>query len=71
MPATRVVVTSLILERPLCLSCIAAKATTTEDGAEDALTEIALVVQLRRHERERCRACGETGRAFSLDAHRP
>ena len=70
MADTAIIVTALILERPLCARCIAAKATSTEAEADAALTSIAMRLDLRRRDPERCRGCGEIGRAFWLDAPR-
>jgi hypothetical protein len=52
-------VTALILERPMCLDCIARKASISLNDVEAAFLHIARVVGLRRFTSERCRACGE------------
>jgi hypothetical protein len=61
-------VRSLILERPLCARCIAAKAATTEAEVDAVLTSLATGTRLRGRDHERCRSCGDVGRAFRLDA---
>ena len=61
-------VTTVIRQRPLCVHCIASTASTDDAGAHAALTSIGRVVQLQRWDSERCRACGEIGSVFALDA---
>src|SRR5262245_1422545 len=51
-------VTTLIMERPLCLQCIASKATATEAEVLDALASIQQSGLDLRTEHGRCRACG-------------
>jgi len=56
MPATAATVTALILERPLCLSCIATKAGDPSAAALEASMErIRHVLEMHRRQ-ERCRA---------------
>jgi hypothetical protein len=66
MPETVAMVTALILERPMCLDCIARKASISLNDVEAAFLHIARVVGLRRFTSERCRACGNIGLAFLL-----
>ena len=71
----------LLVERPMCLDCIAAKAGVSPAEADRALTIIATHLplqrhatltmmatdlQLQRHATERCRACGNAGPVYSL-----
>ena len=66
MPQTAAVVTALILERPLCFACIAAKAGTSETGVEATLARITPVIELDRDHDGRCRACGNGGLVVSV-----
>ena len=59
-------ITALILDRPLCLECIAAKSGLTADQAEALLERIAAPWKLYR-EPARCRACGEIRRTYSVE----
>jgi hypothetical protein len=53
-------VASLIVERPLCVPCIAHKSAATELETLRAIERIALTVTVTSQEGERCRACGAT-----------
>jgi hypothetical protein len=66
MPANAAVIAVLILERPMCLDCIASKSGVTVTEVDRYLTVIARSLELRRFEHERCRACGEERPVFSL-----
>jgi hypothetical protein len=66
VPQTAAVVTALILERPMCFACLAAKAGTSETGVEAALATIAPVIEIHRDHDGRCRACGNVGLVVSL-----
>ena len=66
MPQTAALIAALILERPLCFTCIAEKADTSEAAVEATLAIIAPAVQLHREHDGRCRACGNAGAVVSL-----
>src|SRR5262249_61854877 len=67
MPATTALVTALILERPLCISCIATKAGEPSAASLEASMErIRHVVELH-HRRERCRAGGALTIVYAVD----
>jgi len=51
-------VTTLIMERPLCMKCIVSKATATDAEVLDALASIQHSGLDLRTEHGRCRACG-------------
>jgi hypothetical protein len=59
-------VTALIMERPMCLDCIARKANVSLNAVEATFLPISRVLRLQRFSSERCRACGNIGLAFSL-----
>ena len=60
MPANTALITALILERPLCMECLKAKANLSEMeiGVGLATIQAALSVHM---EQRRCRACGTSG----------
>jgi hypothetical protein len=66
MPETAAMVTALIMERPMCLDCIARKASFSLNEVETAFLHIDRVLHLQRFGSERCRACGTIGLAFSV-----
>ena len=66
VPQTAALITALILERPLCFSCIATKVGTSETGVEASLAIVAPIVQVHRDHQGRCRACGDLGPVVSL-----
>jgi hypothetical protein len=66
MPETTAMIAVLILERPMCLDCIATRANASLNEVEAALLPIARVLRLQRFASEPCRACGNTGLAFSV-----
>ena len=67
-PDKAALLTALLLDRRLCVSCIRAKSGLTE-AAEigDALKRIERVLLLRRYEPERCHACGDEREVYSLE----
>ena len=67
MPERAALITSLILERPMCLDCIAAKANATLNEVEASFSRIGRVLRLVRYANERCRACGTVGLVFALE----
>jgi hypothetical protein len=68
MPRLAAVVTALILERPLCIDCIATKASVTPAEVRAVLiTIISDVLLLHFSADERCRGCGTIGVAISFE----
>ena len=65
MPDRAALITALILERPLCMFCIAGKSQLTMDRANETLEAIATALVLRC-ETDRCVACGETATVYSV-----
>jgi len=59
MPEVAALISSLIIDHPMCLPCITTKAAVSEPRVEAALELIKSVLVLRR-EMGRCRACGAT-----------
>jgi hypothetical protein len=63
------IVASLIVERPLCLACIAHKSGASQLDALRAIEQMGLTVSLNAQHGERCRACGSTVEpVYSLSA---
>jgi hypothetical protein len=58
MPETLATITALIVERPLCVNCLAGKLDLpSRSDLDERLERIRRVLDLRREE-GRCRACG-------------
>jgi hypothetical protein len=66
MPERAAMVTALIMDRPLCLSCIALRASLDEVDANAILDKIDHVLTLQRVSLGRCRACGLMQAVFSV-----
>ena len=67
MPGTASLVTGLIMERPLCLNCIATKATANVADVQAALAGIPKGLDLARAEDIPCRACGTVGTVYQIN----
>jgi hypothetical protein len=65
MPDPTALITALLLDRPMCLPCIAEKALVSLQRAESTLETIATALVLRR-ETGRCVACGATTAVHSV-----
>jgi GTP-sensing pleiotropic transcriptional regulator CodY len=65
MSAQAALITALIVDRPLCLSCIADKSGVTVERVSEALHAIgsALVLTSRN---DHCTACGTTTTAYAV-----
>jgi hypothetical protein len=65
MPAQAALITALIVDRPLCLSCIADKSGATVERVSEALQAVgtALALISRTH---RCTACGTTTTTYTV-----
>lgn len=66
MPERIAVVTTLIVERPMCLECVADRAGLATSEIETILQQIARGLELH-YEAARCRICGATKRVVSID----
>jgi hypothetical protein len=66
MPATAALITLLILERPMCVACIADRAHTTPQAVESYLAEIGKTVDVESAAHERCLTCGTVGVTYAL-----
>jgi hypothetical protein len=65
MPDHSALITALILDREMCLPCIAAKSLVTVERAQSVLEAIATALVLHR-DTGRCIACGETTAVHSV-----
>ena len=61
MPDVSTLVTALILERPLCMPCIAEKSGLTSERARAALEVVESFLKVYRDLNGRCHACGVSG----------
>jgi hypothetical protein len=67
MPETVALIMAFILERPMCVSCLAVKTGTASPVIlETSLDRIRQVLPIRR-EQGRCRACGLTTSVISVE----
>ena len=66
MPEIAALITVLIVERPLCVDCIAEKAQTSTVAVRSYLARINQSVGVIRAIDDRCRACGRVGNTFSV-----
>ena len=67
MPENAVVMTALIVGRPMCRDCIAGEAGVTAAAVDSAIATIQKVLRLRRSERAGCTACQTIGVVFWVD----
>ena len=67
MPEPRALISALVLERPLCVSCIARKVDEPSAAAlEASLEKVRHVLEVSRTQ-GRCRACGLLTTVYSAD----
>lgn len=66
MPAVAALITVLIMERPLCVDCLALRAQVGVDVIVSYLAKIETAVTVRRGLDDRCRVCGAVGRTYSI-----
>jgi len=66
VPEQTVLVTALIVDRPMCLDCLATSVGTTVDDVGVILQRLTAILELHA-ERDACRSCGITSRVFSVE----
>jgi hypothetical protein len=66
MPANSALIAVLLVERPMCLECISAKAEVSAAEVRRYLIDIATSLDLRHHANDRCRICGNIGPVYSV-----
>ena len=62
----QVAVITVLLERPICLDCLAVRTGRTTIEVDRFLTSIGHAIELARHDSEPCRMCGILGPTFAL-----
>jgi hypothetical protein len=60
-------ITALILERPMCLSCLSQRTRLSAEATQTALTVIGSAVHIHRQHRSQCLACGTVGEVFHVE----
>jgi len=60
-------ISALIVDRPMCIPCIARKVRLTEAAAHTALDVIRRVLKIRCVDNGTCHACGKTARVFAAE----
>jgi hypothetical protein len=65
MPAQAALITALIVDRPLCLSCIADKSGVTVERVSEVLHAIGSALALTRRT-DRCAACGTATTTYAV-----
>jgi hypothetical protein len=65
VPEQAAIMTALILERPMCVECIATKANMSMSEAQRYLQIITRAVPVVM-DKGRCRTCGESRATFSV-----
>jgi hypothetical protein len=63
MPEKGALLAVLIIERPLCVDCIAEKSSIAAEQVEPLLARIATRIAITSAV-DRCRACGETKKVY-------
>jgi hypothetical protein len=67
MPEHSSLITALILERPMCLDCLARRAGMSVDAARTVLTVIGRALRLNRDDASPCRSCEKLGTVFHVE----
>jgi hypothetical protein len=60
-------ITVLLIDRPMCVTCIGAKAGISTHEVDDDLAQIGRALKVRRDDGECCRTCGEIATVFYFD----
>ena len=60
-------ITALILERPMCLECLARRANMTVEAAQTVLAVIGRALRLHRNEMAPCRMCEKLGLVYHVE----
>jgi hypothetical protein len=66
MPEWAALIATLIVDRPLCLPCVAGRAQIPELEAKGYLDRLRAHLTIYREGNDRCRACGIVGKVHSL-----
>lgn len=60
-------ITALILERPMCVTCLSQRAKLSIKATQTVLNVIGRALQLRREEASRCRVCRSVGEVYYVE----
>ena len=60
-------ITALILERPMCVTCLSQRAKLSAKATQTVLNVIGRALKLHREDTSRCRVCGNVGEVFYVD----
>jgi hypothetical protein len=71
MPERAALITVLILDRPMCLECIASRADMSISSVRGYLERIGKMVTVQQVPTERCQACGNVGYAVAIGREAP
>jgi hypothetical protein len=66
VPANSALIAVLIMERPLCLQCIATKTQLALTEVDHYLGVIEASLEVNRHPHARCHACGDETAVIAL-----
>ena len=66
MPEHAALIAILIVDRPICLACIATKLDMNPTSVMGYLEQISKSVNVRRSATERCQQCGRVARTVSI-----
>jgi len=66
MPEYAALITVMILERPMCVACVAVKAAMDIPSVDGYLERISAMVDVHRLPTERCRVCGSVGATVAI-----
>jgi hypothetical protein len=67
MPEHSSLITALILERPMCLECLAKRANMSVEAAQTVLAVIGRALRLHRDDMAPCRACEKFGVVYHVE----
>ena len=60
-------ISSLIVDRPMCITCLAARTRMQTTAVETALEVLGRALVIRRHPGTSCTECGATTTVYVLD----
>jgi hypothetical protein len=66
VPEFAALITVTIMDRPLCVDCIAVRAQVGVELVIAYLAKIESAVTMRRNLDDRCRTCGAMGRTYTI-----
>ena len=67
MPVQAALITALIVDRPMCLDCLAARTSMEPEALETALEVLGRVLVMHRYSATTCDTCGATKSVVALE----